>query len=181
MDRLHNNPSRVSTEVLSIQANYLHELALENMRKQHELGQLSYEALKQAEAWKFDEETVYRWRKKFGVTERTVNLRVKLSRKKRNRRVRAYWCNVIRMQALHKKLYPESKLRFAGFDQKPFYFNSSIAQKTLARAGTRRVRVNENVADSRERFTTVGVPVRHAMELDTGSQRVPFFFPMFWK
>ena len=63
MDRLHNNPSRVSTEVLSIQANYLHELALENMRKQHELGQLSYEALKQAEAWKFDDETVYRWRR----------------------------------------------------------------------------------------------------------------------
>ena len=79
---------------------------------------------------------------KHGVTFRTVNLRVKLSRAKRNSRLAAFWCNCIRLLALYRKFCPEQKLRFAGFDQKPFYFNPINAHQTLAQ--------------SRERFTTMG-------------------------
>ena len=42
---------------------------------------------------------------------------------------------------------------FVSMDQKPLYFNSSLATKTLAAVGSRKVNVKESVADSRERFT----------------------------
>ena len=60
------------------------------------------------------------------------------------------------MVALHSYLFPGKTLRFVGFDEKPFYFNSSVLQKTLANRGSKRVRINESVDQSRERFTAVG-------------------------
>ena len=89
----------------------------------------------------------------YNVTYRTVNLRFKISHAKRNRRVMTFWVNCIRMNVLHQLLFGAGKLRYIGYDQKPFYFNSSLAQKTLAMKGSDKVPIKENVAASRERFT----------------------------
>jgi len=62
---------------------------------------------------------------------------------------------VLRLRFFHAALFGENKLRFAGFDQKPLYFNSSVAAKTLALRGCRKVALKENVAASRERFTVM--------------------------
>ena len=66
-----------------------------------------------------------------------------------------FWCNVLRLRFFHAILYGPGRLRFIGFDQKPLYFNSAYAGKTLAMRGTDEVAVKENIAASRERFTVM--------------------------
>lgn len=87
-----------------------------------------------------------RWRRKYGVSSRAVNLRYKVSAAKRDSRIRILWCNVSRLRALHEALFGEGKLRFVGLDQKPLWFKSSRDSKTLAVKGTKRVAVKENTA-----------------------------------
>ena len=112
---------------------------------------------------------VVRWRRAYGISWRTVNLRYKLSAAKRKHRLRVFWCNVLRMRFLHERLFGEGKLRFVGFDQKPLYFNSCAAKKTLAMQGARKVAVKENLAKSRERFTVMtSVPSWCPNESDLG-------------
>ena len=104
---------------------------------------------------KIDEYWVYRWRYKHSVTFRTVNLRYKISRKMLLSRLRVFWGNCIRVRALHRALHGPDKLRFVGFDQKPLWFNSLVAEKTLAGRGSKMVPTTENVSDSRIRFTVM--------------------------
>jgi hypothetical protein len=119
-----------------------------------------------------------RWRKKYGVSFRTVNLRYKISSAKRDARLRICWCNVIRLRVLHQCLFGPGNLRFVGLDQKPLWFNSAHGQKTLALKGAERVAVKENTAASRERFTVLTnclswTPTRAARdELRLGLARV---------
>ena len=96
---------------------------------------------------------VQRWRSAYGVTYRTVNLRYKISHTKRMLRLRVFWSNVMRVRLLHECLYGKDGIDFVSMDQKPLYFNSSLASKTLAPRGARKVTVKESVAASRERFT----------------------------
>ena len=46
-------------------------------------------------------------------------------------------------------------MHFAGFDQKPLWFNSILAEKTFAVKGRKKVGVAENVSASRARFTAM--------------------------
>ena len=96
---------------------------------------------------------VQRWRRAYGVTFRTVNLRYKISASKRMLRLRIFWSNVLRVRLLHECLHGRDGIDFVSMDQKPLYFNSSLACKTLAPRGTRKVAIKESVAASRERFT----------------------------
>ena len=54
---------------------------------------------------------------------------------------------------LHECLYGKDGIDFVSMDQKPLYFNSSLAAKTLAPRGAKKIPVKESVAASRERFT----------------------------
>ena len=96
---------------------------------------------------------VHRWRRAYGVTFRTVNLRYKISQSKRLLRLRVFWSNILRVRLLHECLFGRDGVDFVCMDQKPLYFNSSLACKTLAPRGSRKVALKESVADSRERFT----------------------------
>ena len=104
---------------------------------------------------KLDRVWVQRWRKKYGVTWRTVNLRYKVSAAKRKSRLRILWANTIRLRVCHKALFGLDLLRFVGLDQKPLWFNTSHSSKTLALRGSPKVAVKKNTAASRERFTVV--------------------------
>ena len=97
--------------------------------------------------------SLWRWCQAYGVTYRTVNLRYKISHSKRILRLRVFWSNVLRVRLLHECLLGRDGIDFVSMDQKPLYFNSSLASKTLAPRGARKVNVKESVADSRERFT----------------------------
>ena len=96
-----------------------------------------------------------RWRRVYGVSARQCNLRYKAPRNVILRRLRVFWCNVIRLRALHALLEPGGELVFEGFDQKPLWFTASSQEKTLALRGSRKVVVKENVPMTRARFTAM--------------------------
>ena len=96
-----------------------------------------------------------RWRKVYGVSARQCNLRYKAPRNVIFRRLRVFWCNLIRLRALHALLEPGGELVFEGFDQKPLWFTASSQEKTLALRGSRKVVVKENVPMTRSRFTAM--------------------------
>ena len=96
-----------------------------------------------------------RWRRVWGVSARQANLRYKAPRKVVLQRLRVFWCNVIRVRALHALLEPSGELAFEGFDQKPLWFTASSQEKTMALRGSRKVVVKENVPMTRARFTAM--------------------------
>ena len=153
VDRLHNVPARVNSNLLLTQARIFVSDVQECWRRRAEFGEADPD--KPPRLPIIDQNWITRWRRAHGVTWRTVNLRYKISAAKRNLRVRAFWTNVLRLRLFHAALFGENKLRFVGFDQKPLYFNSSVAAKTLALRGCRKVALKENVAASRERFTVM--------------------------
>ena len=63
--------------------------------------------------------------------------------------------NCIIVRALHSLLHPGKDLHFAGFDQKPLWFNSIMAEKTFSVKGRKKVSVAENVSAARARFTAM--------------------------
>ena len=109
-----------------------------------------------------------RWRATYGVTWRTVNLRFKCSHETLCRRLLVFWHNILVVRWLHHYLHVEPRvaltpeqasqqprLRFDNSDQKPLWFNSSAATKTLGLRGAERVTVKELVSATRERFTVM--------------------------
>ena len=96
-----------------------------------------------------------RWRRVYGVSARQANLRYKAPRRVILRRLRVFWCNVIRVRFLHFLLEFCGELVFEGFDQKPLWFTASSQEKTLALRGSRKVVVKENVPMTRARFTAM--------------------------
>ena len=153
VDHIHNVPGRVGSSTIISWARMLCDDMRELWQRRVEAGEADPAAPPKLP--QLDYVFVLRWRRAYGVTWRTVNLRYKLSAAKRKARLRVFWCNVLRLRFLHERLFGPGKLRFVGFDQKPLYFNSPAAQKTLATAGARRVAVKENLAASRERFTVM--------------------------
>ena len=153
VDRLANVSARISSALLQQQAHLIKADAMECWRKQVECGETCPQ--QEPKFPKIDHGFVFRWRRAYGVSWRTVNLRYKVSHAKRKHRIRVFWCNCLRIRMLHEILHGAGKLRFIGFDQKPLYFNSAHACKTLAQAGAKHVNVKENIAASRERFTVM--------------------------
>ena len=96
-----------------------------------------------------------RWRRTYGVSARMANLRFKAPKSVILHRLRVFWCNMIRVRALHALLEPEGELAMQGFDQKPLWFTASSQEKTMALRGARKVVVKENVPMTRARFTAM--------------------------
>ena len=81
VDRLWNNPSRITTTMIILQARLLHDYYVESLQLRAENGEIDPEVVARAGKYQFNEAFVKRWRQAFGVTWRTVNLRFKLSLK----------------------------------------------------------------------------------------------------
>ena len=96
-----------------------------------------------------------RWWRAYGVSWRTVTLRLKCSKTKLLGRLRDFWRNVFRLRGLAYFLLGSSDLPWINCDQKPLWFCSSANEKTLSRLGTRDVLVKENMPATRERFTVM--------------------------
>ena len=97
---------------------------------------------------------IYRWRLQYGITYRTVSLRVKCSWAKLYQRITLFWINVLRLRWLHYFLRGEQQsLRFLNCDEKPLWYNYTADQKTMALRGVARVEVREILAKRKQRFT----------------------------
>ena len=96
-----------------------------------------------------------RWRKKHNVSHRTVNLRYKIPRATLLARLRTFWINCIIVRTLFQCFYPNAELGWVGYDQKPLWFNSITAEKTMTQKGSKKVGTAENVSASRLRFTAM--------------------------
>ena len=153
VDTLSSAPIRINTGMVMAQAEALKADLLEFHHLSVEKGKA--EALRPPKVAHINSMWVTRWKRKYKVSFRAVNLRYKVSAAKRDARMRILWSNVIRLRTLHAALFGKGKLRFVGLDQKPLWFNSSHDSKTLAVKGSRRVAVKENTAASRERFTVL--------------------------
>ena len=151
VDTVNRTKARVGTELLTTQAEIIKEDLDEEWRLRVERGEVGPSETRRAV--NINPGFITRWRRFYGITWRTCNLRYKVSRNKLTSRLETFWSNVIRLRAFHAKLFGDNKLRFQGFDQKPMYFNSILSKRTLARQGQRKVGIKENVAASRERFT----------------------------
>ena len=151
VDRLRTCPGRIGTQLLVDQAAVISSDIFDEWRMRSANGHADFSAEPKLPAitpcW------VQRWRRAYGVTFRTVNLRYKISQSKRLLRLRVFWSNSLRVRLLHECLFGRDGVDFVCMDQKPLYFNSSLACKTLAPRGAKKVNVKESMADSRERFT----------------------------
>ena len=102
---------------------------------------------------KLDHGWLRRWRRRYHISWRTVNLRFKAGRGIIRQRLGVFWRNCLRVRFLHALLEPDGELVFEGMDQKPLWFTASSQDKTLALRGARKVAVKENVPMTRTRFT----------------------------
>ena len=151
VDRISSVQARINSHVLLCQAETFKMDMLEMHQTLVERGMA--DPAFPPKVPRLDYRFVYRWRKRYGVSWRAVNLRYKVSASKRDSRLRIAWCNALRLRVLHAALHGPNQLRFVGWDQKPMWFNSAHDSKTLAIRGQNRVAVKENTAASRERFT----------------------------
>ena len=128
VDRLSTRKARVSTQTIIDQATIVCGDLWEEWLLRRAQGQADFNNPPQLPSitpvW------VQRWRQAYGVTYRTVNLRYKLSRSKRMLRLRVFWSNILRVRLLHECLYGKDGIDFVSMDQKPLYFNTSLAAKT---------------------------------------------------
>ena len=96
---------------------------------------------------------VWDWRKEFGITWRTVNLRFKCSFATILHRLDLFFTNLFILRWLHFFLFPEGTLGFSDSDEKPLWKVTAATDKTFALKGTDKVAVNESHAGTRSRFT----------------------------
>ena len=93
----------------------------------------------------------YSWEQMFGnlreFRSMVKNQRYKISHSKRMLCLRVCWSNVMRVRLLHQCLYGKDGIDFVSMDQKPLYFNSSLASKN-ARAARREESRREGVRGS---------------------------------
>ena len=127
MDVVNSCSVRVNTHMVETQAQPICEdlLQLHNLRVQNgDVDASLSPQLPTLQATWF-----HRWRKKYNVCYRAVNLRYKVSARKRDARIRILWCNAIRLRVFHEALFGAGKLRFVGLDQNP----SGLTPRTIAR------------------------------------------------
>ena len=155
VDRLAVNKTRVSTEELVSIADMHKAEIMEKWRLDCEAGRADVGTPPQLPKTTVESGWPARWRYRYGVTIRTVNLRYKISYEKLMGRLQVFWTNCIKVRALFEELNPGVPLEFIGLDQKPLWFNSIANEKTLVPKGQRKAGTAENVSASRARFTSL--------------------------
>ena len=154
VDRVAHNKTRVWAAEITRQAVSYKQAIMEDWKTRCDSGMADPNKkprLPDVESPKF----LRRWRYRYNITARTVNLRYKIPRATFLARLQTFWSNCIIVRRLYEVLYPGHKLDFIGFDQKPLWFNSIMAERTYAFNGQAKVSVAENVSASRARFTAM--------------------------
>ena len=151
VDRLATNKARIWTSQIILVAQNYADTVKDEWRQRCDAGQA--DPRRPPKLPKITNDWVRRWRYRFNVTYRTVNLRYKIPRKTFLSRLRIFWSNCIILRKLFEMMFPGEKLEFIGFDQKPLWFNAISCEKTYAKKGAKKVSVAENVSASRARFT----------------------------
>ena len=147
-----NVKGRVPSALLLAEAECIAQDYLADWRRRVDLGELEPEC--EPVMPKFDKHWIKRWRQRYGITWRTVNLRMKCSKGKLYARLQVFWCNVLKVRFLHFFLNGKKQiLRFENCDQKPFWYTTADGCKTLAIKGVKKISVRENVPLTRKRFT----------------------------
>ena len=100
---------------------------------------------------------LFRWRRQWGLTWRTVTLVYKVSWVKARTRFGVYWHNIFVARIWHEDLFGPGRLRFLNVDEKPFWFNALEKGRVLARRGQREVRVMEAAGKRHERWSGMTV------------------------
>ncbi len=153
-DRTCNNKTRVTAAEIKNQAQMYKDAILEDWKTRCDRGEADPRKkpeLPDVQSGSF----LRRWRYRYNVTPRTVNLRYKIPRATFLSRLKVFWSNCIIVRRLYEALYPGHELDFLGFDQKPLWFNSIMSERTYAFKGSTKVAVAENVSASRARFTAM--------------------------
>ena len=153
VDSIKNVRGRMPSFVLLDVARTLSQDLRQWHEERKEKGQLPPHA--KLDLPKLDYPWLLRWRRRYHITWRTVNLRFKCSRAVLRSRLFTFWCNVLRIRYLLLLLEPWAELVFEGMDQKPLWFTASSQEKTLALKGARKVAVKENIPMTRARFTAM--------------------------
>ncbi len=123
VNRLAISRTRVSQEELMDVGSFYKKVLLETHQNNIERGFIDPGL--SANLPQIDNNWVDRWRNRYCVTYRTVNLRYKISRRVFLRRLKVFWLNCIRIRALWRAFHgPDVELRFIGLDQTPKWFNS---------------------------------------------------------
>ena len=146
VDRLRTNKTRIWTQRAH------HESGLESIDKPPRLPTIN-------------RNFIARWRKRYGVSYRSVNLRYKIPRKTYLRykiprktflsRLQVFWSNCIILRKLFELMCPGQVLHWVGFDQKPLWFNAISGECGYGFKGQDKTSVAENVSASRVRFTAM--------------------------
>ena len=105
---------------------------------------------------KLDPQWLLRWRKSVGISLRRPNSRVKASRQCLEQRLKAMWCNLIRLRRLGQWfLRKDLRDSIYGIDEKPLHFNEAGSKNhpTLDIEGVPVCRLKANHAASRERVS----------------------------
>ena len=117
VDRLATNKARISTREIMHEATLYSNAAINAWRLDCDKGLASPDKPPRLSSinWGY----VARWRARYGVTHRTVNLRYKIPRKTFLSRLQVFWSNCIMIRKLYELMFPGQVLHWVGFDQKP--------------------------------------------------------------
>ena len=95
------------------------------------------------------------WRKRYRVSYKTKTVAYKVPRAVLLKRLGVFWRNNIRIRHFHRRMFPQGKLHFRAYDQKPMYFNQQGDQGTLANLDEWEVTVRECCHATRSRYTVM--------------------------
>jgi len=152
LDTLQNVKCRLSAFIILSQAHLIASVYLDGIQKAKEEGRLDESF--QPVIPKFTNGWLYLWRREYGLSWRTVNLRFKVSWSKLKELICIFHINTLKIRWLHYYLCGERQiLIMINCDEKPLYFTSAHDLHTLDFANKHNVGVVENMPMSRSRFT----------------------------
>ena len=90
-----------------------------------------------------------RWRLMYNISLKSSWMKLSVSYKKINKRIRVYLSNVFRLRKLWELCFPGKEMRFMSLDQKPSWFNNAGHTGTFGIKGKSRVpKVKENAQEA---------------------------------
>ena len=98
-----------------------------------------------------------RWRGRYNIKAKKTGMQMKVSWRKICSRTRTLMTNIWRLRALWRLVHSDKEMRFLSMDQKPSWFNNAGHTHTYSVSGGKPCRVNENFAQTRQRYTILTV------------------------
>lgn len=139
-------------EVLSVQAPSDATLLLDKARelRQH----LIHNGVAEETLPRVDRHWLFRWRKHYHVSIRSITTRWKVKFSTACQRVGVMLGNLFRLRVLWRLVFgPDLPMRFVSYDQKPSWFNNAGLKATYALEGTRVVTTKTDHEGTRQRYT----------------------------